>query len=250
MRVLHLCATIKGGAFIAAQRLVESLNQTKEVSAEHLVFENDKKSMPYLTYWADNIVKEKITLLNHVLEKAFFLFYEKNKETRFSFSLSNTGVDITNHPLFRKADCIHFHWINKGFLSFNGIKKIINTGKPIVWTMHDMWPFTGGCHYSGSCLRFTSRCGKCPFLRTQSEQDLSTRIQEEKNKIFSTGNIQFITPSDWLRKEAEKSIILKDKEIKTIRNTIDLQKFSPVENKNELKKKLGLNPEKFVILWN
>ena len=61
------------------------------------------------------------------------------------------GTDITSLPEFQQADVIHLHWINQGMLSLKNIEKILASGKPVVWTMHDMWPCTGICHHAREC---------------------------------------------------------------------------------------------------
>jgi hypothetical protein len=71
------------------------------------------------------------------------------------------------------ADVIHLHWVNQGFLSLKNIYQLSALGKPIVWTLHDMWAFTGGCHYSSDCVRFKEVCGFCPYLRNPGPEGLS-----------------------------------------------------------------------------
>jgi len=92
-------------------------------------------------------------------------------------------------------DIIHLHWINAGFLSIGSLSAF---EKPIVWTMHDMWPITGGCHYAGRCRRFESNCGRCPALGSSRSRDLSRLIWDKKSAVFDGLDLTVVTPSTWL----------------------------------------------------
>ena len=81
-----------------------------------------------------------------------------NKKNIFAVDIANTGTDITSLPEFQQADVIHLHWINQGMLSLRNIEKILASGKPVVWTMHDMWPCTGICHHARECTRYQQEC--------------------------------------------------------------------------------------------
>jgi hypothetical protein len=117
---------------------------------------------------------------NFIAERLSFLPWERDKSVRFSFSLANFGTDISHHPLVQRADVIHLHWWNQGFLSLRNLEALGRSGKKIVWTLHDMWAFTGGCHYDWGCGRFSDACGKCPYLRFPSEKDLSNQVWKRK----------------------------------------------------------------------
>ena len=86
------------------------------------------------------------------------------KNNLFAVDIANTGTDITLLPEFKEADIIHLHWINQGMLSLRNLEKILASGKPVVWTMHDMWPCTGICHHARECDKYHTHCHHCPFL--------------------------------------------------------------------------------------
>ena len=77
-----------------------------------------------------------------------------NREHLFEVDSACCGADITNMREFQEADIIHLHWINQGMLSLRGIRKILDSGKPVVWTMHDIWPATAICHLTLDCRQF------------------------------------------------------------------------------------------------
>ena len=160
-----------GGASIAASRLNKALN-VNGLSSNMLV-QDKKGNLPNIETIAPNWFQRKLALLRFALDRYQFAFYEKNKEVRFIFSQAKIGVDVSKNPLIQQSDIIHLHWINFGFLSLNSIEKLFKTNKPIVWTLHDMWAFTGGCHYSRECTNYERSCGNCvQFLRNPSENEI------------------------------------------------------------------------------
>ncbi len=236
LRILHLNASSSGGAFVAAQRLNDALNGLDGVSSEHWVFDGGEGDFQL---WANTWIKKKWAFGLHALEKLDFLRFEANKSIRFAFSHGRTGINVSNWQAVKDADIIHLHWINKGFVSLNGLEDLLGLGKKIVWTCHDMWPFTGGCYHPRGCDNFTRECGNCQYLKQPGQSDLSGQVFQTKKSVFSRagGRLQFVTPSAWLKNQADKSGIVKDligigdagamPEIKVIPNPIDTDYFKP-----------------------
>jgi len=123
------------------------------------------------------------------------------------------------------AEIIHLHWICDGFL---GIRQLGRFARPIVWTLHDQWPFTGGCHYSGECDRFTRACGRCPLLGERIDRDVSRLVIRAKERWWKKSNISIVCPSDWIAECAARSTLFRDRDIRVIRNSVDLRTFKPV----------------------
>lgn len=235
---------LNGGAAIACNRLMKAL-QKNGVEVKMLVrdkISDDINVTSINTSW----ITKKINYFRFVWERLIILFNNHfYRPDLFKVSIANTGTDIAHHPLVNEADIIHLHWINQGFLSLKDIKALIKTGKPIVWTMHDMWTCTGICHYSWDCENFTEKCGDCPLLHSNKSKDLSHRIF--KSKFFiSQSNIHIVTVSSWLKSMAQKSVITQKMEISVIPNVIDLRIFQPV-NKNEAREAFSLPRNKKII---
>ena len=167
-------------------------------------------------------------------------FYPNRKS--WTFSTGFTGIDFINHPAYREADIIHLHWIN-GLVSMRILRKI---NKPIVWTLRDMWSFTGGCHYSMGCTRYEVGCGQCPQLASSSNLDLSRIILANKTSTLPR-RINLVAISSWLAKCASESKLFSDFDIKHIPNNVDTNEFAPV-NKDFSKQVLGLPEDKKIIL--
>ena len=234
LRIVHLNASSAGGAFVAAQRLSESLNKINGVNSVHLVFEG--QSGDYLL-WANSWIKRKIAFVKHALEKLDFLRFEKNKTIRFAFSHAPFGIDITKIPQVQNADIIHLHWVNKGFLSLEGIESLIQTNKIIVWTSHDMWPFTGGCYHPRGCENYAIGCGNCQYLKSPSANDLSRIVFAKKQHAWGNGEIKFALPSHWLFDHANLSGVIDENQkskMRVIPNPIDVNYFRPATSNERL----------------
>lgn len=194
------------------------------------------------------VVKSWINLGRFVWERLVFLRQERSKSIRFLFSLANTGERLTRNRHVMEADVIHLHWINAGFLSLRSLGELLQMGKPVVWTFHDMWPFTGGCHYALDCREYTRECGTCPYLKRPGKSDLSHRLWKKKEKLFRSSEVTVITPSSWLQECVKASSLLRHWEVTTIHNPVDPDLFKP-RGREESCAKLGLDPSKKYILF-
>lgn len=202
MRVLLINTSERiGGAAIAASRLMESL-KNHGIKAKLLV--RDKQT--------DQI---SVVSLDHNWRMVWKFVWERiviwsanrfNKKNIFAVDIANTGTDITSLPEFQQADVIHLHWINQGMLSLKNIEKILASGKPVVWTMHDMWPCTGICHHARECTHYQQECHNCPFIHGGGgKRDLSYRIFHKKQALYRNRHINFVTCSRWLEERARTS---------------------------------------------
>ncbi len=254
MRVVHLNASDKGGASIVAQRLNYALNAYTSVASTHFIFDAAPSLADSNTYvWTHNVFRKARALANHALDKFDFLKYEKEAAIRFQFNHARIGIEIHEHPLIQQADIIHIHWVLKGFLSFESLEKLILLGKPIVWTCHDLWPFTGGCFYLWGCNRLEKGCGECPYLGIPEHNDLSSYKLVQKIKLFKNKSIYWVSPSNWLRQIARSSPVLDpNTPFECIPNPIRTQDFKVLKSaeKTEIRKVLKLNTAFFTVLFS
>lgn len=229
MNILLLTTYKHGGAGVACRRLQSALLEAGE-NAQLLTADEAPSKWPFYA------------------ERLSFLPYERDKSVRFSFSLANFGHDLSQTNALQQADVIHLHWINQGFLSLKNIRQLALLGKPFVWTLHDMWAFTGGCHYSGDCLRYRQSCGMCPCLRNPGPTDLSHRIWKRKKEQFPP-NLHFVTCSEWLAGEARNSGLLENYSVTAIPNPIDTALFKPMSapERSAFRRTRGI-PEKALLI--
>ena len=244
MKVLHLVGgdLLSGGAARGAYWLHRGL-------LEHEI--HTRLLTPSITDLGDdtvisiaNDIKGKTgNLLRNAADVVPILLYPKRKDAIFSTGFA--GYDFTKTSAYAKATIIHLHWINGGFVSMRHLHKV---DKPIVWTLRDMWPMTGGCHiaYALNCCRYIESCGRCPQLNSNSKHDLSRLVLSSKRKLLPD-SIKVVGISNWISEQAKESSLFKSHDVRTIFNNIDTRVFSPVE-KAVARAILGIQTDKKIIL--
>ncbi len=237
-----------GGAAIACRRLLKALRANTDVDVQMLVQES-KSGQEGVIQLNNSWFAKKKAFLRFVAERLYFFFFEKSKAIRFLFNPAKFGMDITDIQIIKESDIVHLHWINFGFLSIDSLQKLFKTQKPVVWTLHDMWAFTGGCHHSGTCENYQKTCGNCEkFLKKPAEDDLSNQIWQAKVKAFEGANLTVITCSQWLGNRAKQSSLFKNVRVESIPNPIDVDVFYPID-KAKARQKFGLSEDKKYILF-
>jgi glycosyltransferase involved in cell wall biosynthesis len=143
-----------------------------------------------------------------------------------------------------KPDLVHLHWIGNGFMPVSLLKHI---SCPIVWTLHDSWAFTGGCHLPGDCVRFRDKCGACPQLGSVNEVDVSRWTWWRKKTAWKNLPFTIASPSRWLAEKAVSSSLIADRRVELIPNGIDTSVYQ-VFDMQMARSALGINPDKYVVL--
>lgn len=240
-----------GGAAIAAQRLLKAL-QGQGVEAKMLcrdrVLPDERADMIYLQPSVRLKLKFILERLEIMLRNRF------SRENLFAIDTARYGNDITSLPEFKEADIVHLHWTNQAMLSMKDLQKILQSGKHIVWTMHDMWPFTGICHHADLCTRWTEHCDNCRLMKHPGNKDLSFQTFRKKQKVYATGKIDFVACSNWLRDLAVQSPLLRQQRVCSIPNPIDTTFYTPAGSENtptvnEIRHELKLPTDKLLLLF-
>jgi glycosyltransferase involved in cell wall biosynthesis len=231
---------ISGGAARAAYRLHQGL-QTIGVNSTMLV---QHRSSDDRTVLGPRSKAEKtIAFLRPGLDSLPLALYRNRHQTRYSL---NWLPDYRNNCIEQyKPDVVNLHWIGSGFSRLENLRKL---HRPIVWTMHDMWGFTGGCHYTEGCDRYLQNCGKCPQLGSQKNGDLSRWNWNRKHEILQTLNLTIVTPSQWLANCSRSSSILGQVRTEVIPYGIDLDLYRP-HDRILARKLLKLPTNKPLILF-
>lgn len=247
MKILHINKNDSGGgAAVAALRIHRALRASGTES--NLLVLTKQSNDPQTFALGDGVLHTLKCHYHFIVERLNFLKDEKDVSLRYAFSPASTGFDISQHPLVQEADILHFHWINQGFLSLENLDGLFKLKKPIIWTLHDMWPFTGGCHYAGSCMEYNEHCGYCPFLRKPAKKDLSNRIYLRKKKIFANAQLNVVACSKWLRSLSAESSLFQNFEVACIPNAIDTNQFRPLD-KALCRQELDLPTDKRLVLF-
>lgn len=246
MRVLIVNTSERtGGAAVAANRLMEALNNNG-VKAKMLVRDKVTDDLTVADVGGGLLPK-----WNFLWERwCIFCRLHFSRKHLFEVDIANAGSDITRLREFKEADIIHLHWINQGMLSLHGIRKILDSGKPVVWTMHDMWPATAICHLTFGCRKYSSECSHCPLMPKNSPcGDLARKIWRRKMRMMRNhSSMIFVACSRWLASDAKRSKLLEGKKVTSIPNPIDIKTYCPGD-KEEARRMLGLPSGRRLILF-
>lgn len=246
MRVLIInTSEFTGGAAVATNRLMEAL-KNNGVKAKMLVRDKETEQITVVGLNKNNSLWSR----RHFLWERFVIFMHLHfsRNHLFEIDIANSGYDITKLREFKEADVIHLSWINQGMLSLNGIKKILESGKPVVWTMHDIWPATAICHITLGCDKYKTECGNCKYLPGDNKHDLANKVWKRKKKVLSDKDIYYVACSKWLENEARQSGLIQDQRITNIPNPIDTHIYRHIERKEAILR-TGLPDKKRLILF-
>lgn len=173
--------------------------------------------------------------------------YGVEQSSSWHFSSLGPHFSLVSHPIVQEADVINLHWVTD-FLSLRSVTDILALGKPVVWTLHDQRPFTGGCHYSGSCRQFEGLCRACPQLLPEFRPLAETCHQAAIACLSKASNLTVVTPSRWLAEEAGKSAVFRSLRIENIPYDIDMNVFRPASS-GHLRGRFGWSEQAVVVLF-
>lgn len=232
-----------GGAARAAMRIMQGAQQ-HGVETQMLVKEKhspDTAVVPLQQFlpknklyrfadWGAQKIKNKY---HHWLWRP----YRKTKENMFMSDSRGTRLGGALQKL--DYDVLHLHWINQRFIKLQDLPK----DKPIVWTLHDSWPFCGICHYFLECERYKTHCGNCPMLHSGKEKDLAYCIFEEKLRAYQDLNLHIVTPSSWLGECATQSALFGRFPVTIIPNCLETDVYRPL-SEQEVDERLSVAIER------
>ncbi|WP_448518886.1 glycosyltransferase, partial [Rhodoflexus sp.] len=255
MKILHVSALDMGGAATAAIRLHKGLLKAGIQSA-FLTTKNCNRNIPNKYIYEPKV--EPITL-SQVLKKTIKVrlglesphsFYEaqhltiKGEPTGVGFSFAETLEDITSHPAYQEADIVHLHWV-AGWLDYPSF--FAKNTKPVVWTLHDLNPFSGGLHYAAGTSITEAQMGRLisePKDRLQKAHNYNLQIKQKS--LEAVKNLHIVSPSDWLLQQSKQSMVFAKYEHTRIPYNLDLNIFKPHQSAREL---LGIPSDKKVLLF-
>ena len=243
MKILLInTSDLNGGAAIAASRLNRGLQQ---IGTESQMLVQTKVGDDRSVVGASSKIQRGLANMRPTLDTLPLNFYRQRDRTPYNYSLQWLPNKVLPQINQINPDVINLHWICGGYLPIETIAKL---DKPLVWTLHDMWAFTGGCHYTGDCTKYIQSCGKCPILQSNRERDFSRWIWQRKVKAWQNLNLTIVTPSKWLGERAQSSSLFAKQEIVVIPNGIDIQQYKPLD-KQIAKNILGIPVNKTVVLF-
>jgi glycosyltransferase involved in cell wall biosynthesis len=250
VKVVQITRTIAGGAGMAARRQHAAL-RTIGVDSTILVTGKRDKGDGVHVFRQDSPLprfRRNIEKWRRELEYRPYRSTASPKLELFSDDRMD-GKDLISGNL-PKADVYNLHWINRA-IDIGGFTSALSRYQPLAWTLHDMNPFTGGCHYSGGCEKFTAECGSCPLLGSCDAEDISARSFRRKwtaLQRLSEETTCIIAPSRWMQSLARRSALLKRFEVVLIPNGIDCDVFHP-RSSVHVHEELGLPAQGAIVLF-
>lgn len=243
MKVAHLSQTDGGaGAGRAAYRIHTSL-RAMGVDSTMLVSEKrtvDPTVVCVSAGWSRRLRARASEYLEAKAARALAhdpsVFISPTRFSHFSPALD---------PWVQAADIVSLYWINGAFIAPEGLSSL---GKPIVWRLSDVWPFTGACHYPGSCNHFERQCGQCPQFRCPTEQDASHKLWRRKSSAWQHIDLTIAAPSEWIASLARRSSLFSERRIVVIPTGIDLTVYRPID-RAEARASLGIPVDRKVIVF-
>lgn len=235
---------IQGGAARAAYRLhrgLIALGQSSRLLAVHKQSTDETVLQIQAEAASDRTREQQLAMIQNS-----YINGNRTTLSNTSFSLPYPGFDLTHLPVVQAADVINLHWIAY-YQSPATLKQLSALGKPIVWTLHDMWAFTGGCHYSAGCDRYQHNCVPCPQLSNDPYCLPEAILQDRLEFLTEANNVVIVTPSHWLADCARRSRVFQKKRIEVIPYSLDTEIFKPLP-KEDTKQQLGISLDTLTIL--
>lgn len=243
MQILQLSTSdIGGGAAIAAHRLHQGL-QRLGITSQMLV--EKKLSDDSNVFAPKNNLGKALGIIKPTVDRLPLRLYPNCDHTQLTLSLELLPDAIAPKVAQLSPDIINLHWICGGFLKIETLAKL---KQPLVWTLHDMWALTGGCHYNQDCDRYTDSCGNCPILQSDNNWDLSRWIWQRKAKAWQNINLTLVTPSRWLAKCANSSSLFQERRVEVIPNGLDPEEYKP-RDQRLVRELLKLPQDRQLILF-
>ena len=235
--MVHVSTTDYGGAYKAAARINESMKACGADSMLLLRTKYNRNNLGEVVFHSgcQSLYSKFKNVINLLLSRGEVIS-------------DYCGTNITNNILINEADVIVLHWVNS-FIAYKNVEQLLSMSKKIIWVMHDMWLFTGGCHCDQYCGGYEHECGWCPLLKRSKEVDISRRNFIRKINMLSKGEITLVGPSQWITDCAKKSNITQGKKIVRIPNPINLKCFKPMVIKSDTFLKYHINTKKKVVLF-
>ena len=221
-----------GGAAIALERLATAVR-----AAGGLVDVVTRAAMPPVPAAARRLER----LVRRSIRRA------RTPVSNTLFTADWPAWDLTDQPAVVGADLVNVHWV-AGFIAAAGIRRLVESGRPVAWTLHDMRPFTGGCHYASGCEGFTAACAACPQLAA-ALGPLPERSLARARRRLAGLPLVFVSPSRWLAGELVRSSLFDQRahRVRVIPNGIDLERYAAGDRPGA-RRRLGLPEAGLVIL--
>jgi glycosyltransferase involved in cell wall biosynthesis len=211
--------------------------------------ESTQESVVQFTPRLDLTTRLKRGLRRRLIERTQSELMERAPNTGvFTDDRNQHGSETLREIL--PTDVIHLHWVVR-FVDYLLFFRDVPKSHPLVWTLHDMNPITGGCHHACGCRRFADHCGMCPQLTTRAPKDFSNAAWKRKSRAYrdlSQTRHRIVTPSRWLADEVRRSSLMSNLEVEVIPYGLDTEAFQP-RDRLQARQMLGVPADTHVLLF-
>ena len=241
MKLLVLnTSDVQGGAALATYRLHQGL---RRIGLDSVMYVQGKTTDDFSVIGPKTVFQKIMAKVRPHLDALPVRACRIREKQVFSSSIIPDSM--ASEILKINPDIVHLFWVTAGFIRPETLRKI---KKPIVWTLHDMWPFTGGCHYDEECGKYRQSCGACPILHSSNKHDLSSWIWKRKHNAWKQLDITVVATSHWIAECARSSSLFGNCRIEVLPNGIDVSKYKPID-KTVARQAYGLPQDKQLILF-
>ena len=242
MKLLVLnTSDVQGGAALATYRLHQGL---RRIGLDSVMYVQGKTTDDFSVIGPKTVFQKIMAKVRPHLDALPVGAYRIREKQVFSSSIIPDSM--ASEILKINPDIVHLFWVTAGFIRPETLRKI---KKPIVWTLHDMWPFTGGCHYDEECGKYRQSCGACPILHSSNKHDLSSWIWKRKHNAWKQLDITVVATSHWLAECARSSSLFGNCRIEVLPNGIDVSKYKPID-KSVARQAYGFPQDKHLIFFS
>jgi glycosyltransferase involved in cell wall biosynthesis len=232
VQIDHITFSKTGGAGIVAHTIANAQRELGHDVNVLTVVDSDLRSQPL-----------RAPALTVAAAADEWLASSHSEKTLFSPTRGNLG--ILNIERIRPDSIIHLHWI-AGVLNQEYLRVLLGAGRKVVWTLHDMNPFTGGCHHSHNCTEYLGECSTCPQSRPLFQKLVSINLSKRQLDEHYP-NLRIVSPTSWLSERAKMSSVFRDQDCSVISNPIDVVFFAET-NRSQSREKLAIGIDEFVSI--
>lgn len=237
MKVLHLSAREKtGGAARAAHRLYVG-QRALGLDARMAVLRRQSQD--------PNVMLVEMSRPERWLHRRALRRERPASSVGTPWTAGRASAPVARYAEHFQPDITHLHWLGEGLVSVEALARL---PQPLVWTLHDTWTLTGGCHYTGGCTGYQRQCGACPQLRSSDENDLSRSVWSRKQRAWASLPLTLIAPSRWMAESARASSLFAGRRVEVIPNAIDTEVYRPYD-RAFAREVLGLPADKPLLLF-
>ena len=230
MQIDHITFSKTGGAGIVANTIAKAQRELGHDVNVLTVVDSDLRSEP---------LKKPVLTVAAALDE--WSLSSRREKTLFSPLRGN--LESLESSKIRSDSIIHLHWM-PGVMNHQSVKTLLDSGRKVVWTLHDMNPFTGGCHHSHDCEQFTQGCSSCFQARKACRRIVSINLQR-RTLERKYPNLRVVSPTTWMLDLASRSTVFRDQQNLVIGNPID-DIFFEQNNQKTARGHLGIEDETFV----